>query len=72
MPMERLLKIVQKAGRTPNVEGGGELNTRVTTHDYWYPQLYISQDGTGVDEIAQILSGGTFVMHQMMTNKDVF
>ena len=88
MPMEELLNIIEKAGRTPNVEGGGELSTTVTTHGYSYPQLYIaeegvdysrfdnlhinvSEDGTGVDEIAQLLSGKTFVMHQMMPNKEV-
>ena len=71
-----------------SLEGGGELSTKVTTHDYWYPQLYITEEGvdysrfdnlhinvsadrTGVDEIVQILSGGTFVMHQMLPNEEV-
>jgi len=87
-PMEDLLKIIEKAGRTPNTEGGGELSTTVTTHGYSYPQLYIAEegidysrfdklhvnisaDGTGVDEIAQILSGGPFIMYQMTPDKEV-
>ncbi|MGI9533944.1 MAG: hypothetical protein ACR2NW_03245 [Thermodesulfobacteriota bacterium] len=88
LPMDKLLKIVEKAGRTPNIEGGGELSTTVTTHGYSYPQLYLveegvdytrfdrlhyneSKDGVGIDEILQLISGGDFVMHQLMPNKSV-
>ena len=88
MPMEKLLEIVEKAGRAPNVQGGGELITTVTTHGYSYPQLYIAEEGvdysrfdklhvnvsvegTGVDEIAQMLSGGPFIMYQKMPGGDV-
>lgn len=88
MPMEKLLEIVKKAGRSPHVHGGGELITTVTTHGYSYPQLYIAEEGidysrfdklhinvaaegTGVDEIGQILSGGPFIMYQKMPGGDV-
>ena len=71
---QRLLEIIAGAGRMPQVQGGGELTTFVSPHDYSYPQLYLvkdgseysrfdrfhvnlADDGTGVDEIMQILSG---------------
>ena len=41
LPRERLVEIIEAAGRTPHVPGGGEMSTIVTTHDYAYPQLYI-------------------------------
>lgn len=37
---EELLSRIDEAGRTPNVPGGGALETRVMPHDYTYPQLY--------------------------------
>ncbi len=65
---------VQQNHRMPQVQGGGELTTFVSPHDYSYPQLYLvkdgseysrfdrfhvnlADDGTGVGEIMQILSG---------------
>ena len=72
---ERLLEIVDEAGRTPQVSGGGEMNTVDLTHSVPYPELYIvvpgvdysrfdrfhvnvSDEGVGVDEVMQVLSGG--------------
>ena len=71
---ERLLEIVAASGRTPNVPGGGVLETRVSNQGYAYPQLWVvqggvdytrfdrfhvnvSDDGTGVDEVLQMVSG---------------
>jgi len=79
MSRERLLRIIEAAGRQPNVAGGGELDTFVTNEGYGYPQLWVVQrgrdytrfdrvhvnvadDGTGVDEVLQILSGGGVVI----------
>ena len=75
LPRRRLLDLIEAAGRTPQVPGGGELTTTVTSHDYRYPQLWVaeagadytrfdrfhvnqSEDGTGVDEVLQMLGGG--------------
>jgi hypothetical protein len=75
LPRERLLELISEAGRTPHVEGGGEMSTFVSTHGYAYPQLFVARagqdysrfdrfhvniapDGTAVDEILQVLSGG--------------
>lgn len=72
---EQLLQIIEKAGRTPQIQGGGEMGTLDLTHNVTYPELYIvvpgvdysrfdrfhvnvSSDGTGVDEVMQVLSGG--------------
>ncbi|MGI9553391.1 MAG: hypothetical protein ACR2NC_00580 [Thermodesulfobacteriota bacterium] len=88
LPMERLLNIIEDAGRTPNIPGGGEFSTTVSTFGYSYPQLYlseegvdysrfdnlhlnVSQDGTGVDEVLQFVSGSEFVIHQYMPDKNV-
>jgi hypothetical protein len=74
LPRQRLLDLIEAAGRTPHVSGGGELSTYVTSHDYRYPQLWVveagvdytrfdrfhvnrSEDGTGVDEVFQMLWG---------------
>ena len=76
---ERLLRIIEAAGRRPNVAGGGALDTLVTNEGYGYPQLWVVQggrdytrfdrfhvnvadDGTGVDEVLQILSGSGVVI----------
>jgi hypothetical protein len=40
LPRDRLLQIVARAGRTPEVPGGGVLSTFVTNLGYGYPQLY--------------------------------
>jgi hypothetical protein len=40
---ERLLEVIAAAGRPPNVPGGGELTTFDATHDYAYPQLWVTQ-----------------------------
>jgi hypothetical protein len=86
---ERLLEVIAQAGRTPHVSGGGELSTRVMTHGYSYPQLYVVQgdedfsrfdrfhlnkddDGTGVDECAQMLSGRGLVVHRRRSDGIVF
>lgn len=71
---ERLLEIIAASGRTPNVAGGGALETMVANQSYGYPQLWVVQgdvdytrfdrfhvntadDGTGVDEVLQMISG---------------
>ncbi|GAB5467935.1 MAG: hypothetical protein Kilf2KO_09650 [Rhodospirillales bacterium] len=75
LPRDRLLAIIADAGRSPQVAGGGALETRVVNHGYDYPQLFVqdpdsdfgrferyhvnrADDGTAVDEVIQILSGG--------------
>lgn len=75
LPRERLLELIEQAGRTPQVPGGGEMSTLDATNDVRYPQLYVveagtdytrfdrfhtntSDDGPGVDEVMQLLSGG--------------
>jgi len=45
LPMDRLLQIIAKAGRTPEVPGGGCPTTFVTNQGYGYPQLYQVEDG---------------------------
>lgn len=77
---ERLVETIERAGRRPGTLGGGQLQTFVSPHDYWYPQLYVVQDevdygrfdrfhvnvpdeGAGVDEVLQLLSGGGLVVH---------
>ena len=83
LPRQRLEEIILRAGRRPNVPGGGELNTFVSNHGYAYPQLYLvedgvdysrfdrfhvntADDGTGVDEVVQLLSGRGFVIHHRL------
>lgn len=46
LPMDRLLEVIGKAGRAPQVAGGGAMETWVTNHDYGYPQLYEVEEGT--------------------------
>jgi hypothetical protein len=43
LPRERLLETIASAGRQPNVPGGGELNTWVSTHKISYPHLWLKQ-----------------------------
>lgn len=45
LPMDRLLDIIAHAGRSPQVLGGGAINTFVTNHGYGYPQLYQVEEG---------------------------
>jgi hypothetical protein len=88
LPRERLLRIIEAAGRTPNVAGGGELTTFVSNEGYGYPQLWVvqgdqdytrfdrfhvnvSEEGMGVDEIAQILAGGGVVIRSRQPGGDV-
>jgi len=83
LPRERLLEVIGEAGRAPNVPGGGALSTRVDSHGYSYPQLWLVQgstdytrfdrfhvntadDGTGVDEIMQVLSGAGIVIRHLL------
>jgi len=42
-----MLEVIAQAGRKPQVEGGGKLETYVSNFDYWYPELYVVE--TGVD-----------------------
>jgi len=83
LPRERLLEIIDEAGRAPNVPGGGALSTHVESHGYSYPQLWLVQagidytrfdrfhvntadDGTGVDEILQVVHGaGIVIRHRL-------
>ena len=46
LPRARLLEIIEAAGRTPNVRGGGELTTFVSNQGYGYPQLWVVQGAT--------------------------
>lgn len=41
LPHERLLELIERAGRAPKVPGGGEMSTLDETNDVRYPQLYI-------------------------------
>ena len=50
LPRERLLEIITAAGRQPNVPGGGELNTWVSTHNIAYPHLWLKQ---GVEDFSR-------------------
>ncbi|HXJ79093.1 MAG TPA: hypothetical protein VMS64_10470 [Candidatus Methylomirabilis sp.] len=76
---ERLLEIIGRTGRRPNVPGGGEMATFVSNEGYSYPQIWVmrpdadyarfdrlhvntADDGTGVDEVLQILWGGGVVI----------
>lgn len=71
---ERLLEVIAASGRTPNVPGGGVLETVVANQGYSYPQLWVveegvdytrfdrfhvnvSDNGVGVDEVLQMVSG---------------
>jgi hypothetical protein len=45
LPMERLLEIIARAGRSPEVPGGGAINTLVADQGYRYPQLYQVEEG---------------------------
>lgn len=45
LPMDRLLEIVARAGRAPEVPGGGAIETFVINHGYGYPQLFQVVDG---------------------------
>jgi hypothetical protein len=45
LPRDQLLQIVTRAGRTPQVAGGGALTTFVTNQGYGYPQLYQVRKG---------------------------
>jgi hypothetical protein len=77
---ERLLEIIAASGRTPNVPGGGALETTVANQGYSYPQLWVvragedytrfdrfhvnvADNGTGVDEVLQMVSGQGVVVH---------
>ena len=44
-PRQRLVEIIESAGREPNVPDGGELTTYVTNLGCWYPQLYVIAEG---------------------------
>ncbi|MEM7437707.1 MAG: hypothetical protein AAF436_21320 [Myxococcota bacterium] len=43
---ERLLEVIRNAGREPQVEEGGSLETHVMPHDYSYPQLFQVEEGS--------------------------
>jgi hypothetical protein len=42
---DRLVEIIEGAGRQPQVAGGGEMSTFDTTNSVTYPQLYIVEAG---------------------------
>lgn len=46
LPRQRLLELIEQAGRAPQVPRGGEMSTLDTTNDVRYPQLYIVEAGT--------------------------
>ncbi|MBA2534491.1 MAG: hypothetical protein H0V21_05735 [Rubrobacter sp.] len=46
LPRERLLELIEQAGRAPQVPGGGEMSTLDATNDVRYPQLYTVEAGT--------------------------
>jgi hypothetical protein len=61
LPRERLLRIIEMAGRAPNVAGGGELTTFVSNLGYGYPQLWVvqgDQDYTRFDRFHVNVSEG--------------
>jgi hypothetical protein len=43
LPRERLLELIAASGRTPNVPGGGAMETMVANQGYGYPQLWVVQ-----------------------------
>jgi hypothetical protein len=45
LPRDRLVQLIEEAGRAPQVAGGGELQTVDTTHDVHYPELYLVAPG---------------------------
>jgi hypothetical protein len=45
LPRQRLLEIIRDAGRVPQAENGGSLETFVVNHGYGYPHLYVVEDG---------------------------
>jgi len=74
---EELLKVIEKAGRDPQIPGGGSLQTKEVNSGMTFPSLLLAEegadysqfdkfhlnlaaDGTGVDEILQMLSGDGF------------
>jgi hypothetical protein len=42
---DRLLEIINSAGREPHVPGGGALTTLVLPYNYKYPQLFVVEEG---------------------------
>jgi hypothetical protein len=48
---ERLLELIDEAGRTPQVPGGGEMSTLDLTHNVPYPELYIVVPGCRLQQI---------------------
>ena len=42
---QRILEIVEEAGRTPETPDGGEMSTLDATHGITYPQLYLVEPG---------------------------
>lgn len=46
LPRERLLRLIEQAGRVPQVTGGSEMSTLDATNNVRYPQLYTVQTGT--------------------------
>ncbi len=47
LSQQQLLELIEEAGRTPQVPGGGEMTTLDATNGVTYPQLYLV--GAGVD-----------------------
>jgi len=86
---ERLLELVSESGRTPNVAGGGALETTVANQGYGYPQLWVVQgdvdytrfdrfhvnvadDGIGVDEVLQMISGEGVIVRSRQSDGSIF
>lgn len=44
LPREEILELIAASGRTPNVPGGGAMETVVANQDYGYPQLWVVQN----------------------------
>lgn len=86
---EQLLELVADSGRTPNVPGGGALETNVANQAYGYPQLWVvqgdvdytrfdvlhvntSDDGVGVDEVLQMVSGEGVIVRTRLSNGTIY
>ena len=89
LPRDRLLEVIEGAGRKPQVAGGGDMTTVDATNGVTYPQLYIveagadytrfdhfhfnaTSDGSGLDEVMQVLCGGGIRVLQHLPGEGVF
>lgn len=89
LPRNEILELIAASGRSPNVPGGGAMETVVANQDYGYPQLWVvqndvdytrfdrlhanvSDDGVGVDEVLQMISGAGVVVRAEQSNGAVY